>query len=367
MKIVLVASARPNFMKIAPVHAALARREGLDPVIVHTGQHYDTALSGLFFEELGMPEPVVNFSVGSGTHARQTADVMVAFEAWLAQARPGLVVVVGDVNGTLACSVVAAKALVPVAHVEAGLRSFDRTMPEEINRIVTDALSDLLFVTEPSGVENLAREGVDAGCIHLVGNVMIDSLLRHRDAARRSDVLERLGLSGVPHVVATLHRPSNVDDPARLEALLSLLAEIGRETRVVLPLHPRTRARAAASGLDRLLDDPGLLVVEPLGYLDFVHLMATARVVLTDSGGIQEETTVLGVPCLTLRDNTERPITCTEGTNRLAGTQPAGIRAAWREMIARPPEARRPALWDGRAAERIADVVAAWARDRAAP
>ena len=358
LKVALVAGARPNFMKIAPLHSAFrARPSSFEPLVVHTGQHYDAALSGLFFQQLGIPEPAVNFGVGSGSHARQTGEVMVAFEAWLAGARPGLVVVVGDVNSTLACGVVAAKAGVPLAHVEAGLRSFDRGMPEEINRLLVDAISDFLFVTEPSGVENLRREGADPARVHLVGNVMIDSLLRHREAARGSDVRARLKLPASGHVVATLHRPSNVDDPARLAPMLELFAGIARDVPVVLPIHPRTKARAEAAGLDATLRAPGLVVTEPLGYLDFVELMATARAVLTDSGGIQEETTVLGVPCLTLRDNTERPITLTEGTNVLAGTHPARILSAWRELLASPPPARRPALWDGHAAERIADVL----------
>jgi UDP-N-acetylglucosamine 2-epimerase (non-hydrolysing) len=369
VKIALVAGARPNFMKVAPLHAALRARAGFEPLLVHTGQHYDRALSGLFFEQLGLPEPAVNFGVGSGSHGRQTGEVMAAFEGWLADARPDLVVVVGDVNSTLACAIVGCKAGVPVAHVEAGLRSFDRTMPEEINRVLVDSIADLLFVSEPAGVANLRREGVDPARVHLVGNVMIDSLLRHLEAAARSDVLGRLGLPAAGYAVATLHRPSNVDDPGQLRGLLGTLAAIGRDVRVVLPIHPRTRARAEAAGLQELLADPGLLVIDPLGYLDFLHLVAHARVVLTDSGGVQEETTVLGIPCLTLRDNTERPVTIEQGTNTLAGTRPDDVLRAWRELRDAPPRlARVPDLWDGQAASRIASILETWwqarARDR---
>jgi len=363
MRIALIAGARPNFMKVAPVHEALRRRAGLTPEIVHTGQHYDEALSGSFFEQLGMPPPVVNFGVGSGSQARQVADVMVAFEAWAERERPGLVVVVGDVNSTLACGLVAAKSRIPLAHVEAGLRSFDRAMPEEINRVVVDSISDFLFVSEPSGVTNLEREGVAASRIHLVGNVMIDSLMRHRAAAEDSDILARLKLASGQAIVVTLHRPSNVDDPRHLEAILRRLGDLAKEAPVVLPLHPRTRARAHAAGIESLLGAEGLVLTEPLGYLDFLHLMAHARAVLTDSGGIQEETTVLGVSCLTLRDNTERPITLEQGTNRLIGSDPEAILPAWRELVASPPSRRNaPDLWDGGAAERIADVVETWAR-----
>jgi UDP-N-acetylglucosamine 2-epimerase (non-hydrolysing) len=358
LRIGLVAGARPNFMKVAPLWSALSRRAGLEPVLVHTGQHYDRALSGLFFEQLGLPEPDVNFGVGSSSPARQTGEVMQAFERWCGEQRPDVVVVVGDVNSTLACAIVAVKAGIRLAHVEAGLRSFDRAMPEEINRILVDSIADLLFVSEPAGVENLRREGADPARVHLVGNVMIDSLLRHREAAKSSDVVERLGLSDAPHAVATLHRPGNVDDPVRLRALLEVLATIARDVTTVLPLHPRTRARAQESGLESLLRAEGLLVIEPLGYLDFVHLVSTAAVVLTDSGGVQEESTVLGVPCLTLRDNTERPITIEQGTNRLAGTEPESILREWRRLRDEPRRlASVPDLWDGRAAERIATIL----------
>jgi len=357
VKVALVAGARPNFMKIAPIHRALSERAGFEPVIVHTGQHYDAALSDLFFEQLGMPEPVVNFGVGSASHARQTAAVMTAFEDWLEAESPDLVLVVGDVNSTLACGLVAVKAGVPLAHVEAGLRSRDRAMPEEINRMAVDAIADLLFVTEPSGMENLKAEGAAMSRVFFVGNVMIDSLLAHREKAQASTVLADLGLPGGTHAAVTLHRPSNVDDPTRLRALLETLGELAADLPVVLPLHPRTRARVEQFGLLELLERPGILVSEPLPYLDFVQLMATARLVLTDSGGIQEETTVLGVPCLTLRDNTERPVTIEQGTNRLIGSDPAAVMPAWRELQGgAPPAGSVPEGWDGKAAERIVDV-----------
>ena len=364
MKVALVAGARPNFMKIAPIHDALAARGGFEPLLVHTGQHYDAALSQLFFEQLGMPEPVVNFGVGSASHARQTAAVMTAFEDWVLENEPGLVLVVGDVNSTLACGLVAVKGGVPLAHVEAGLRSRDRDMPEEINRVAVDAIADHLFTTEPSGTGNLRAEGVAEERIHQVGNVMIDSLLKHREAARGSDLLHRLGLEEGAHAAVTLHRPSNVDDPDRLRGLLAALGELARELPVVLPLHPRTRSRVSEFLLGDLLEAEGLIVTEPLPYLDFVQLMASARVVLTDSGGIQEETTVLGVPCLTLRDNTERPVTVEQGTNRLVGSDPAALLPAWRELRDSPPrEARVPEGWDGRASERIVDVIARLSAD----
>lgn len=359
MRIALVAGARPNFMKVAPLFSALSHRSGLEPLLVHTGQHWDDALSGVFLRELGLPEPHAFLGAVSGSHAKQTASILTSFEAWALAERPAMVVVVGDVNSTLACSLVAAKAGIPLAHVEAGLRSRDRSMPEEINRLAVDAIADLLFCTETAAVENLLTEGHAPETVHLAGNTMIDSLLRHREKAMGSDILARLGLPGGTHVVATLHRPANVDDPARLRDLLGVLGEVAREAPVVLPLHPRTKERAASAGLAPLLEAPGLVVTEPQGYLDFLKLMATARAVLTDSGGIQEETTVLGVPCLTLRDNTERPVTVEQGTNRLAGTEGKGILRCWRDLVAGPARpARIPHLWDGRAGERIADVVA---------
>lgn len=355
LRVLAVAGARPNFMKVAPLLRELGRRERFSVFLVHTGQHYDEAMSEGFFRDLGIPRPDVNLEVGSGSHATMTAQVLQRIEPVIAEQRPDVVAVVGDVNSTLAAALAAVKLGVPVAHVEAGLRSFDRSMPEEINRLMTDAISEWLFVTEPSGVENLRREGVDARRIHLVGNLMIDTLLAHVEPARALRVPERLGLEPRGYAVLTLHRPSNVDEPGRLARLFGVLEELHAELPVAFPMHPRTGA-----AIERLLGGrrPRLRVLEPLGYLDFLGLMADARLVLTDSGGIQEETTVLGVPCLTLRDNTERPVTVTQGTNRLVGSDPDMIRAEVRKVLAAgAPSGRVPDLWDGRAAGRIADVL----------
>ena len=362
-RIVHVVGARPNFMKIAPVLEACGRHPTLRSILVHTGQHYDEKMSRLFFDELGIPRPDVDLEVGSASHARQTAMILERFEPVLLERRPDLVVVVGDVNSTIACGLAAVKLGIPVAHVEAGLRSFDRTMPEEINRILTDAISDFLFVSEPSGVENLAREGADPAKVHLVGNVMIDTLLAHRERARASRVLEELRLEPGRYAVLTLHRPANVDDPESLRGVLEPIVELAGRIPVVFPVHPRSREALARAGWS---PEPssGLVLIEPLGYLDFLRLMMDARIVATDSGGIQEETTILGVPCVTLRDNTERPITLTRGTNRLGGTKPEGIRRAIAEAFDRPAAPPEPVpLWDGRAAVRIAEILARWARD----
>lgn len=361
VEIACVVAARPNFMKMAPVVEALRAREGIRAALVHTGQHYDEAMSRVFFDELGMPAPDVNLESGSGSHAAQTARVLERFDEYLEASCPGLVVVAGDVNSTLACALAAAKRTIPVAHVESGLRSRDRTMPEELNRILTDALSDLLFVPSADAVENLTREGVPLERIHLVGNSMIDSLRRHLPAARARLAPQRHGLPPGAYAVATIHRPSNVDDPARLARLLEALRDLARLLPVIVPVHPRTAARVAALGEEGAgsAETPGLSVVPPLGYLDFLGLMDSARLVLTDSGGIQEETTALGVRCLTLRDNTERPITVTEGTNRLIGSDPASILPAARQALAEgSTETNLPALWDGRAGERIAAILA---------
>jgi UDP-N-acetylglucosamine 2-epimerase (non-hydrolysing) len=356
VKILVVAGARPNFMKIAPLMWEIERRLDIVTFLVHTGQHYDQRMSKLFFEELKIPRPDVDLEVGSGSHAVQTAEVMKRFEPVVLDQKPDAVVVVGDVNSTIACALTAVKLGVPVAHVEAGLRSFDRTMPEEINRILTDAISHWLFVTEPSGVANLRREGVPEGRIHLVGNVMIDTLLACRELCRRSTVLSDLRLAGRPYGVLTLHRPANVDDPLVLGGLLDAIGRIQRELPTVFPVHPRTRK--ALEGRD-LAGMPGLIVVDPLGYLDFMRLLSGARLVLTDSGGIQEETTVLGIPCLTLRNNTERPITVERGTNTLVGLDPERILATARRVLSEPPrDGRIPDLWDGRAAARILDILA---------
>jgi UDP-N-acetylglucosamine 2-epimerase (non-hydrolysing) len=357
MRIIAVAGARPNFMKIAPLMWEIQRRTSIDAYLVHTGQHYDERMSRLFFEELKIPRPDIDLGVGSASHAVQTAEVMRRFEPVVLEQKPDAVVVVGDVNSTIACALTAVKLGVSVAHVEAGLRSFDRTMPEEINRILTDAISQWLFVTEPSGVANLRREGVGEERIHLVGNVMIDTLLACRDLCRRSTILNGLGLEGRPFGVLTLHRPANVDDRAVLGGLLDAIGRLQRELPIVFPVHPRTRK--ALEGLD-LAAMAGLIVVDPLGYLDFMSLLSTARLVLTDSGGVQEETTVLGIPCLTLRNNTERPITIEQGTNTLVGLDPERIVATAHRLLAEPPRDRRiPDLWDGRAAERIVDLMTA--------
>lgn len=360
MRLINVVGARPNFMKIAPLMRAYSKYENIEPVLVHTGQHYDRAMSKLFFEELGLPKPHVNLGVSGGSHSEQTAQIMMAFEKYCRKAQPDRVLVVGDVNSTIACALVASKLGLPLAHVEAGLRSFDRTMPEEINRVLTDALSDLLFVSEPSGVENLKQEGVAEGRIHLVGNVMIDTLLASRDRAEQSTILEKLSLSASNYALLTLHRPSNVDEPQVLEGLIGAVLEIGGHLPVVFPVHPRTWGRLEQFGLAQHLQDSNhVILTDPLGYLDFLKLMAYARIVLTDSGGIQEETTILQVPCLTLRHNTERPITVAMGGNRVVGTDPAEILSAFRQLMeAGSIEIGTPPLWDGKAADRIAKILA---------
>jgi UDP-N-acetylglucosamine 2-epimerase (non-hydrolysing) len=442
LNVICVCGARPNFMKVAPLLTAFRATGRIDAKLVHTGQHYDAEMSALFFDQLGIPRPDVNLEVGSGSHAVQTAEVMKRFEPLLkgsgfrsatggsadsdggvqgsvsgienvasplvggapgtrpdaTQARPDWVIVVGDVNSTLACALVAAKLGIKVAHVEAGLRSFDRSMPEEINRLLTDAISDLLFVSEPSGVENLRREGIPEERIRFVGNVMIDTLMQHRARANKSNILHDLNLVRGEYVTVTLHRPSNVDSPEALACCLEALDRIAREMPVIFPIHPRTRQklmdsdnpqiaqmaqisadhslRKSAKSADRYSGlrtqdsartrDSGLCLISPLGYLDFLKLMSHSAVVLTDSGGIQEETTILGVPCLTLRPNTERPITVTHGTNRLVPLDPSAIYAAFRGATTPSPsqgEGRgegpgvSPPLWDGRAAERIASQL----------
>lgn len=356
--ILCVVGARPNFMKIAPLMAAFARAR-LPARLLHTGQHYDAAMNDRFFEELGIPRPDINLEVGSASHAVQTAEIMRRFEPVLDAEAPAAVLVVGDVNSTIACALVAAKKGVPVIHVEAGLRSFDRRMPEEINRVLTDQISDLLFVTERQALRNLAHEGIEPSRVHFVGNVMIDTL--HRNLPRAVPAAATLGENLGQYAVLTLHRPANVDDPEVLGRVLATVGRIARRLPVVFPLHPRTRARIHAHGLARLLDAPGMRTLEPLGYLAMLGLMKDARLVLTDSGGIQEETTALGVPCLTLRENTERPITVEQGTNTLVGSQPEAILAAFDAVMeGRGKAGRIPEYWDGRAAERVAGVLAAW-------
>ena len=349
-------------MKIAPIVAALKRRPGaFESVLVHTGQHYDEKLSQVFFDELGIPRPDINLNVGSGSHAQQTAAIMAAFEPVLGDQRVDMVLVVGDVNSTIACALVASKLGVPIAHVEAGLRSFDRSMPEEINRVLTDQISDLLFTTEESAAENLRREGIDPAKVHFVGNVMIDTLMAHRERARATRVHEALGLEPGGYGLMTLHRPSNVDDSAAFERLMQGIDVVAGAVPVVFPVHPRTRPAVTKSATaSAMVEQQRLRLIDPLGYLDFVGLMEGARVVLTDSGGIQEETTILGVPCLTLRENTERPITISHGTNQLVGTDPARIAAGWARLQVLKPAGGGPPLWDGKAAERIAGVLEAF-------
>ncbi|WP_336211977.1 non-hydrolyzing UDP-N-acetylglucosamine 2-epimerase [Nonomuraea sp. LPB2021202275-12-8] len=351
-----VLGARPNFVKAAPVVRALGEL-GVRQGIIHTGQHYDALMSDVFFADLGLPEPVANLAVGSGTHAKQTAALLVGLEEVVLEQDPDLVVVYGDVNSTLAAILVCAKLGIKTAHVEAGLRSFDRDMPEEVNRIVTDSLSDLLFATSPDALSHLAAEGVPASKVHLVGNPMIDSLFSALPSLDPAPVVARLGLPD-RYAVATLHRPANVDTPEAAHELVSAVLEVSRQVQLVVPIHPRGRTRLAEAGL---VDGPSVRVVDPLGYVDFLSLVRGAALVVTDSGGVQEETTMLGVPCLTVRPNTERPITITHGTNRLV--TPALLPAAAEKALADgavTPSGALPPLWDGAAGPRIARVISAW-------
>jgi len=368
-KVLHVVGARPNFMKAAPIWKAVAGRGALEQRLVHTGQHYDAKMSDVFFGDLGMPAPDVHLGVGSGSHAEQTARVMLELEPVLLRERPDLVSVVGDVNSTLAAALVAAKLCIPVAHVEAGLRSFDRTMPEEVNRVVTDRVADLLLTPSPDAGENLVREGADPSRIFFVGNAMIDSLFQSLERAKSLGILEALALRPCEYAVCTLHRPSNVDDPRTLSRLLSALAEIGRRLPVVFPVHPRTRKAMEQSGLFAVAEvERGLKLLDPLGYLELLALTSRASVILTDSGGLQEEATALGVPCLTLRDTTERPITVTAGTNVLVGTDPKRILDEVDRALGRSTRAvRAPERWDGKAGERIAVLYEEWLGSRPAP
>jgi UDP-N-acetylglucosamine 2-epimerase (non-hydrolysing) len=361
LRIINVVGARPNFMKIAPVIDEMRRREKIEPLLVHTGQHYDETMSDSFFEDLRIARPDVNLGVGSASHAEQTARIMVAFEQVLKDWRPDWVVVVGDVNSTMAATLVASKMLVRVAHIEAGLRSRDRTMPEEINRIVTDALADLLLTPSRDAGENLSREGVPPEKIRFVGNVMIDTLFRNLQRAAQSRTLERFGLEHAGFCAMTLHRPSNVDDRRTLAGILDALNEIQRRLPIIFPVHPRTRARLEEFGLmEDVRKQESLVLTEPLGYLDFLRLYSSSRLVLTDSGGIQEETTALGIPCLTLRHNTERPVTVSEGTNHVVGNDPEVIKREAIRALEQPPKSKRvPELWDGHAATRIVDAIEA--------
>ncbi len=374
IKTVIAVGARPNFMKAAPLVDEMKKSGRIVPVLVHTGQHYDEAMSGLFFEQLGLPEPDYNLGVGSASHAQQTAEIMRRFEPVLLEEKPDLVTVVGDVNSTLACTLTAAKLNIPVAHVEAGLRSFDRTMPEEINRLLTDAISNFLFITERSAWHNLVREGIPEDKIYFVGNTMIDTLLRSIERAAASRILEEYGLKGRPgssngnsvrpYALLTLHRPNNVDDREAFALIIEALQEVARSIPILFPAHPRTMGRIRDFGfeasfeLGRMPSLERISLLPPLGYLDFLQLMRHARLVLTDSGGVQEETTVLGVPCLTLRANTERPVTVLEGTNVVVGTDKRRIvEESLRAVRGNGRAWRLPELWDGRAAQRIVAVL----------
>lgn len=359
LKVLSVVGARPNLVKIAPLMREMRRHTTIQPLLVHTGQHYDEKLSDVFFRQMGIPAPDFNLEVGSGSHAYQTAEILKRIEPLLIEKKPDLVLVVGDVNSTIATSLAAVKLGIPVAHVEAGLRSFDRTMPEEINRVLTDALADYLLVTEEDAIANLLKEGRPRERIHFVGNVMIDALLQFQPSARKSNIGNELGLLDgdgfLPFAVLTLHRPSNVDSAETLEKLLSAIDAVAEELPVIFPVHPRTRDRLKGV---RTKHHRRLRLIPPVGYLDFLCLLERSRLVLTDSGGIQEETTALGVPCLTLRENTERPITVTEGTNQLVGQDPTRIVAATRGILAgKSKRGHVPKLWDGRAAERIVAIL----------
>jgi UDP-N-acetylglucosamine 2-epimerase (non-hydrolysing) len=358
-----IVGARPNFMKVAPIIAAMTQQGGFTQRLVHTGQHYDAQLSRIFFDELKIPRPDIDLNIGAGSHAEQTGRMLIELEKVFLRIQPEGVLVVGDVNSTMAAAITAAKLGITIVHVEAGLRSFDRSMPEEINRLVTDVLSDVLFTTEPSGNDNLRREGIPEEKVHFVGNVMIDTLLRFRQQAQSSEILETLHLKPQAYAVLTMHRPGNVDSPEQLQKMFRILAKIARELPVIFPCHPRTKNRLQelALPLGATTDSAsagGIIVHEPLGYLDFLHLMSQAKFVLTDSGGVQEETTILGLPCLTLRENTERPVTIVEGTNTLVGSSEELILAEVAKILAgQGKQGRIPQFWDGQAAPRIVEVL----------
>jgi UDP-N-acetylglucosamine 2-epimerase (non-hydrolysing) len=360
IKVLNIVGARPNFMKIAPIVREMKRRCGeFLPLIVHTGQHYDAAMSDSFFEDLGIPEPNYHLEIGSASHAVQTAQIMMAFEPVILKEKPDWVVVVGDVNSTIACALVCSKLGVKVAHVEAGLRSGDMSMPEEVNRLLTDRISDLLLTPSQDGDENLRKEGISEDKIKFVGNVMIDSLFYSLEKSKESKVLKDLGLDSSEYGVATLHRPSNVDEEVTFEGILKALAEISEKIPIILPAHPRTKARISEFGFEHLIENSKVRVIEPLGYLDFLRLYSGARLVLTDSGGLQEETTALGIPCLTIRENTERPITIELGTNKLVGVNPENIKRSALEILESDKliDKKIPPLWDGKTAERICNEL----------
>ncbi len=363
LRIACIVGARPNFMKIAPILRAFDKHDCLDPVLIHTGQHYDSNLSDIFFEELGIKRPEISLGIGSGSHGKQTAEILIAIENVLVEASENgtpfhRMIVVGDVNSTMAATIAAAKLLIPVAHVEAGLRSFDLTMPEEINRMLTDSICDMLLPSEPDGVKNLKREGHDDSKIHLVGNVMIDTLLNQVERAKESSILQDLSLESGKYGVVTLHRPANVDDEKVLGELLSVLVEISANLPLVFPIHPRTKSRLEAFGFLELLESASnITCLGPAGYNDFLCLTSQAKVIVTDSGGLQEESTALGVPCLTMRPNTERPITVTLGTSTLVGSDSEKLKLHLTEVVNGTYKAGEcPALWDGHAADRIAEI-----------
>jgi len=360
IRIICVCGARPNFMKIAPIMKVFKESGKFETLLVHTGQHYDRKMSHLFFEELSIPKPDINLEVGSNSHAVQTAEIMKRFEPVILDFKPDYVLVVGDVNSTIACGLVTVKLGVKLIHVEAGLRSFDRSMPEEINRILTDSISDLLFVTEQSGLENLNNEGTDPKKVHLVGNVMIDTLLANREKAVRSDILQRLQLDEKKYAVVTLHRPSNVDNPEIFNEIITAFEQIEKDIKLVFPMHPRTRNNIKGTDLGKRVDAmQNLILIEPVGYLDFLCLMDNAALVITDSGGIQEETTILSIPCMTLRKNTERPVTITEGTNRLVHITTEDILKNYGQIKEAGFDSSGciPKFWDGKAAKRIASII----------
>jgi UDP-N-acetylglucosamine 2-epimerase (non-hydrolysing) len=372
-RILHVVAARPNMMKVAPILAEMGKRPEVEPLLVHTGQHYDYSMSQVFFQQLHLPAADYNLEVGGGNHHYQTGEVIKKFGELVQTVRPDCIVVVGDVNATMACSLVAAKECVPLVHVESGLRSNDRAMPEEVNRIVADSLADLLLVTERSGEENLRREGIPASRIVFTGNVMIDSLCQILDEAKRSPILDRLGVKPQNYVLVTLHRPSNVDDPAQLKATMDALAKIASRLPVIFPVHPRTAKRMLDLGIklsqvsgDMKVGASGIYALEPAPYIDFIALMNSASLVLTDSGGVQEETTYLGVPCLTYRNSTERPVTAEIGTNRMIGADPANLEGEVAQSLkaGRPAQHTIPPLWDGHAAPRIVDAILGFLRKR---
>lgn len=359
IKIANVVGARPNFMKIAPLVDEMKKHETIEPILVHTGQHYDEVMSKLFFDDLGLPKPDIFLGIGSAGHGAQTGKIMIEFERVLQEHKPDIVVVVGDVNSTIACGLVAVKMGVRLAHVEAGLRSYDRTMPEEINRVLTDQISDYLFITERSAQRNLQREGIDQEKVFFTGNVMIDSLLKHRESAEKSNIMQELEVAPQHYGLVTLHRPSNVDAQENLAKILDALTTVQHDLPLIFPVHPRTRKMLQVFGFEEKVQQAGnLKLTDPLGYLDFLKLMAHAKLVLTDSGGIQEETTVLGVPCITMRENTERPITVEVGTNIVIGNSPDRIVEESNGILAgHGKKGKLPELWDGHAAERIVSIL----------